>query len=176
MSFLHYEINLQRNSSCFNAFLAAAGQKLPTSAIWTTPHKARLTALHRIFVRYCPLKNILYYNPFWQRSQAMGWKNPKNNSCYIFQHIFLCNATISKKDLLFWNEYVIIKNMLEWRRKPYTVESYRSGHNELHSKCSCPQGHVGSNPTLSAIHFFKKPHRLGFSEMMRLFCAETPLP
>ncbi len=30
-------------------------------------------------------------------------------------------------------------------------ESYRSGHNELHSKCSCPVlGHVGSNPTLSA--------------------------
>jgi len=24
------------------------------------------------------------------------------------------------------------------------------GRNELHSKCSCPQGHVGSNPTASA--------------------------
>lgn len=33
-------------------------------------------------------------------------------------------------------------------------ESYRSGHNELHSKCSCPVlGHVGSNPTLS-VHDF----------------------
>ena len=30
------------------------------------------------------------------------------------------------------------------------MEAYRSGCNELHSKCSCPQGHVGSNPTLSA--------------------------
>ena len=31
------------------------------------------------------------------------------------------------------------------------TEEYRSGCNELHSKCSCPQGHVGSNPTSSAI-------------------------
>ena len=31
------------------------------------------------------------------------------------------------------------------------MERYRSGHNELHSKCSVPPGTVGSNPTLSAI-------------------------
>lgn len=31
------------------------------------------------------------------------------------------------------------------------MEAYRSGHNELHSKCSSPQGLVGSNPTASAI-------------------------
>ena len=30
------------------------------------------------------------------------------------------------------------------------MELYRSGHNEPHSKCGCPQGHVGSNPTASA--------------------------
>ena len=30
------------------------------------------------------------------------------------------------------------------------MEAYRSGHNEPHSKCGCPQGHVGSNPTASA--------------------------
>ena len=30
------------------------------------------------------------------------------------------------------------------------MEKYRSGHNELDSKSSCPQGHVGSNPTFSA--------------------------
>ena len=30
------------------------------------------------------------------------------------------------------------------------MEKYRSGHNEPHSKCGCPQGHVGSNPTFSA--------------------------
>ena len=32
----------------------------------------------------------------------------------------------------------------------YYTEAYRSGHNELHSKCSSPQGLVGSNPTASA--------------------------
>ena len=32
-----------------------------------------------------------------------------------------------------------------------SVEKYRSGRNEPHSKCGCPKGHVGSNPTFSAI-------------------------
>lgn len=31
------------------------------------------------------------------------------------------------------------------------VETYRSGCNEPHSKCGCPKGHVGSNPTVSVI-------------------------
>ena len=31
------------------------------------------------------------------------------------------------------------------------MEAYRSGRNELDSKSSCPQGHVGSNPTASAL-------------------------
>lgn len=30
------------------------------------------------------------------------------------------------------------------------METYRSGRNELDSKSGCPQGHVGSNPTVSA--------------------------
>ena len=30
------------------------------------------------------------------------------------------------------------------------LESYRSGHNEAVLKTVCPQGRVGSNPTLSA--------------------------
>ena len=30
------------------------------------------------------------------------------------------------------------------------MERYRSGHNEAVLKTVCPQGHVGSNPTLSA--------------------------
>ena len=30
------------------------------------------------------------------------------------------------------------------------METYRSGHNGAHSKCVCPHGHVGSNPTFSA--------------------------
>ena len=32
----------------------------------------------------------------------------------------------------------------------FHTETYRSGRNELDSKSSCPQGHVGSNPTVSA--------------------------
>ena len=35
-------------------------------------------------------------------------------------------------------------------RRKINEEKYRSGHNEPHSKCGCPQGHVGSNPTFSA--------------------------
>ena len=31
------------------------------------------------------------------------------------------------------------------------MERYRSGHNEAVLKTVCPQGHVGSNPTLSVI-------------------------
>ena len=31
------------------------------------------------------------------------------------------------------------------------LESYRSGHNEAVLKTVCPQGRVGSNPTLSAL-------------------------
>ncbi len=34
--------------------------------------------------------------------------------------------------------------------KRYYTEWYRSGHNEPHSKCGCPPGHVCSNPTHSA--------------------------
>ena len=31
------------------------------------------------------------------------------------------------------------------------MDRYRSGHNGAHSKCVCLNGHVGSNPTFSAI-------------------------
>ena len=33
----------------------------------------------------------------------------------------------------------------------YVMERYRSGHNEAVLKTVCPQGRVGSNPTLSVI-------------------------
>ena len=46
------------------------------------------------------------------------------------------------------------------------MEAYRSGCNELHSKCSCPQGHVGSNPTASAIKALKTLCFRGF-----FFCS-----
>ncbi len=34
--------------------------------------------------------------------------------------------------------------------QPEYVERYRSGHNEAVLKTVCPQGHMGSNPILSA--------------------------
>ena len=36
------------------------------------------------------------------------------------------------------------------------MERYRSGHNEAVLKTVCPQGRVGSNPTLSASFFLSK--------------------
>ena len=35
---------------------------------------------------------------------------------------------------------------------PALVQGYRSGHNEAVLKTVCPQGRVGSNPTLSVHH------------------------
>ena len=48
------------------------------------------------------------------------------------------------------------------------METYRRGRNELDSKSSCPQGHVGSNPTVSAM---KAPERLSFGAFFLLFCG-----
>ena len=36
------------------------------------------------------------------------------------------------------------------RALPFKKETYRSGHNGAHSKCVCPPGHEGSNPSVSA--------------------------
>ena len=41
----------------------------------------------------------------------------------------------------------------------YYEERYRSGCNGIASKAICPQGHVGSNPTLSAMSLFKKQEK-----------------
>ena len=38
------------------------------------------------------------------------------------------------------------------------MERYRSGHNEAVLKTVCPQGRVGSNPTLSAGDTFSTAH------------------
>ncbi len=43
------------------------------------------------------------------------------------------------------------------------MERYRSGHNEAVLKTVCPQGRVGSNPTLSAGDTFSAAH-LGADE------------
>ena len=43
------------------------------------------------------------------------------------------------------------------------MERYRSGHNEAVLKTVCPQGRVGSNPTLSA------PHPKGVNVKVRVY-------
>ena len=42
----------------------------------------------------------------------------------------------------------------------YVMERYRSGHNEAVLKTVCPQGRVGSNPTLSVSDCFAAEIRL----------------
>ena len=39
-------------------------------------------------------------------------------------------------------------------QRKQNTERYRSGHNEAVLKTVCPQGHVGSNPTLS-VHYMR---------------------
>lgn len=46
------------------------------------------------------------------------------------------------------------------------MERYRSGRNELDSKSSCPQGHVGSNPTRSATKALEMLGFQGFSSAL----------
>ena len=47
------------------------------------------------------------------------------------------------------------------------TERYRSGHNEAVLKTVCPQGRVGSNPTLSAREFFFR-NEIGLFTINRL--------
>ena len=51
----------------------------------------------------------------------------------------------------FSNKFDIIQKGVKKALASAGVEKYRSGHNERDSKSCCPQGHVGSNPTFSAI-------------------------
>jgi hypothetical protein len=45
------------------------------------------------------------------------------------------------------------------------MERYRSGHNEAVLKTVCPQGRVGSNPTLSVmINILETPNYRGFKD------------
>ena len=50
------------------------------------------------------------------------------------------------------------------------METYRSGHNELDSKSSCPNGHVGSNPTVSAMY-----EAVGFAYCFLLYKPQVGL-
>ena len=56
-----------------------------------------------------------------------------------------------------WQALMVIY-VLRWLRREKNMERYRSGHNEAVLKTVCPQGHVGSNPTLSVWwqHLMKK--------------------
>ena len=47
-------------------------------------------------------------------------------------------------------EYHLRRRWEHNERKQQHMERYRSGHNEAVLKTVCPQGRVGSNPTLSA--------------------------
>ena len=58
--------------------------------------------------------------------------------------------TLDAQTLYHYNQIAFSLQTLLGRLQTGTMEAYRSGHNELDSKSSCPQGHVGSNPTASA--------------------------
>lgn len=49
-----------------------------------------------------------------------------------------------------------IQHALTKQHKKQHTERYRSGHNEAVLKTVCPQGRVGSNPTLSASQIHNK--------------------
>lgn len=55
-----------------------------------------------------------------------------------------------------YNRFLCNLHLTHRRRELYNKncsETYRSGCNEPHSKCGCPQGHVGSNPTVSVFAY-----------------------
>ena len=49
------------------------------------------------------------------------------------------------------------------------METYRSGHNGAHSKCVCPPGHEGSNPSVSAIFAIKHCSKKGKEQSFPFF-------
>ena len=56
----------------------------------------------------------------------------------------------------------------------YCTERYRSGHNEAVLKTVCPQGRVGSNPTLSVIFLPKRrKRRKRFAMRILYFCKNS---
>ena len=54
------------------------------------------------------------------------------------------------------------------------METYRSGHNGAHSKCVCPPGHEGSNPSVSAIE--KSGNHAGFWIFSYIFYLVYTIP
>ena len=61
------------------------------------------------------------------------------------------------------------------RETKMDVERYRSGHNEAVLKTVCPQGHVGSNPTLSAYDVSHKIQLvISYRVLVQNYLGEVP--
>ena len=82
-----------------------------------------------------------------------GTQKPGENIyfCHIYT-FFLRNRSLAFRNAIYYStsEKFLWKSMCDSCIIQFAVESYRSGHNEPHSKCGGPHGPVGSNPTLSA--------------------------
>ena len=59
-------------------------------------------------------------------------------------------AKMEKNAFLCWHSEICCDNIIFVLLRHRCLERYRSGHNEAVLKTVCPQGRVGSNPTLSA--------------------------
>ena len=67
-----------------------------------------------------------------------------------------CKQGVKSSNLSVSTNYQIdyyIRYMWEYRFKLIIVQRYRSGHNEAVLKTVCPQGRVGSNPTLCVYRY-----------------------
>ena len=49
-----------------------------------------------------------------------------------------------------------------YKKRVQDTERYRSGHNEAVLKTVCPNGHMGSNPILSALFHLKRGNRISY--------------
>ena len=73
--------------------------------------------------------------------------------------VFMSMAAFEEREKMYRHRDKIYEaEMSRLRGDPaYTQETYRSGHNGAHSKCVCPPGHEGSNPSVSALMKAGKP-------------------
>ena len=76
-------------------------------------------------------------------------ENNRNSLIWRLQKRFSLkrNEKVSKRKI----KKVLDKWKTAWYNSWARLERYRSGHNEAVLKTVCPQGRVGSNPTLSAL-------------------------
>ena len=94
---------------------------------------------------YCAMAYLIQFSPF---SEVFIEGQLGDNSCE--------NALFSLFSKTAWE----IK-----RRAGFSImQTYRSGHNGAHSKCVCPPGHEGSNPSVSV-------HKKGVLEGIPFLCT-----